>query len=280
VNAPSAPNPVTTAQAQTASNENTADYQQNLNQTNQITPYGSINYAQTGTAADGAPISTATTTLSQPVQNLVDSDIANSQGMSNLDAGLQARAGSAITAGAPTAPQLQNLNLSEGALDNSINQANEATLNPQWAQLGQQNSQNAYDQGLAPGSQGYTNNMNAFSNARDNAYNSMYVADQGQAANDLTAENASVNNNAQMGFGDTLTSYNNALNSLSALQSGSQISQPGVGQTANAPQTSVAGTNVAGIDQSSYQDQMQQYSQMMGGIFGLAGTGAQAAMML
>lgn len=272
MNTPSPPNPQATAAAQTASNESTADYQQNLNQTNQITPYGSVNYAQTGTAADGAPISTATTTLSPQVAGVVNSDISNAQGMSNLDAGLQGNVGSAITSGSPTSPTLQNLDLGNSALENSINTANEATLNPQWAQLGNQSAQNTYDQGLAPGSEGYTNNNNTFNNARNSAYNSMFVADQGQAASDLSAENASVNNNAQTGFGDALTAYNNPLNALSALQSGSQISQPGVGTTAAAPQTSVTGTNVAGIDQSSYQDALSQSSAMMGGLFGLGGS--------
>lgn len=277
VSQPQAPDPYTTAAAQTQSNEDTAKYQQSLNQTNQITPYGSINYQQTGTSPDGAPISTATTTLSQPVENLVNSNIANSQGNSNLESALQGSAGQTISAGAPTTPTLQNLDLGNSALLNNINQKNEASLDPQWAKLGEQNAQNTYDQGLAPGSQGYEQNQNDFNNARNSAYNSMFVADQGQAAQDLTAQNSSQNQNAQAGFTNSLAGYNNSLNALSALQSGSQISQPGVGQTAQSPQTSVAGTNISGLIEQNYQQQLQQSNATMGGLFGLGGTALQAA---
>lgn len=364
MNAPQAPDPYATAAAQTASNKDTANYQQSLNQTNQITPYGSINYQQTGTAPNGAPLTTATTSLSQPVQNLVDSNLSNAQGMSDLGGRLQGAAGDAIGGGTPGAPQFQNLtglqglgglqnldglqglgglqnlsgtqnlDLGPSALQAKIDAANRATLDPQWATLGKQNEQTLYDRGLAPGSEGYTQGMNDFNNARNSAYNSMYVADQGQAAADLTAQNnsyntnlaaqnqsananlsaqqqayntnlaaqnasyntnygaqqqannqnailqnASANQNAQSGFGNQLTAYNAPLNALSALQSGSQISQPGVGQTATGPQTSVAGTNIAGLIQSNYQNQLAQHNATMGGLFGLGGSALQAGAM-
>lgn len=45
---PKAPDPTKTADAQTASNEATALYQAQLNNVNQVTPYGSLTYSQTG----------------------------------------------------------------------------------------------------------------------------------------------------------------------------------------------------------------------------------------
>lgn len=46
--APAAPDPVTTANAQTASNKDTAYWNAVLNNVNQVTPYGNLTYTQTG----------------------------------------------------------------------------------------------------------------------------------------------------------------------------------------------------------------------------------------
>ena len=61
---------------------------------------------------------------------------------------------------------------------------------------------------------------------------------------------------------------------MTALLSGSQVSQPNY---VNTPQTSVQPTNVAGIYNDAYQNQLQQYglqqnsnNAFMGGLFGLA----------
>src|SRR5690606_15831118 len=61
-------------------NTTTAQTQQALNMVNQVTPWGNVNYDQTGTqtiiGADGRPISvpqyTATTTLSPEQQGILD----------------------------------------------------------------------------------------------------------------------------------------------------------------------------------------------------------------
>ena len=184
----------------------------------------------------------------------------NAAGNSQIEGQLQNTVGSTISAGLP---QLSNLDLSPGALDAQLNTANESTLDPLWTRYQDQTQQQLYNQGLAPGSEGYSNGMTDFNNSRNQAYNQMFVADQGQAANDLTAMNSSQNQNA-------LTAYNEPLNALAALQSGSQVSQPGIGQT-NTPQTSVAGTNLAGLVSQNYEDQVQQSSATMGGLFGLGG---------
>lgn len=250
VNTPAAPDPYTTAAAQTQSNENTANYQQSLNQTNQITPYGSINYEQTGTAPNGAPTSTATTTLSQPVQNLVNTGIDNAQTNANTEGQLANNAQSTLS---------QPLNLSNLSQLPTLTGWNDATLDPQWARNDQNAAQTAYNQGLAPGSSGWSAEMQNEGTLKNQAY------DQSNLANIGTAVNA------------TEQQYNEPLNALSALQSGSQISQPGVGQTAAAPQTSVAGTNISGLVEQNYQQQLAQSNAAMGGLFGLGGAGIQAA---
>jgi len=81
---PPAPDPAQTAIAQGAANIDTAEAEQVINNTNQVTPYGSINYNQTGgkfvpTLGGGQqyiPQYTATTSLSPGMQQLFDTTLA------------------------------------------------------------------------------------------------------------------------------------------------------------------------------------------------------------
>jgi hypothetical protein len=91
----------------------------------------------------------------------------------------------------------------------------------------------------------------------------------------LQGQNTAVN--------DILAAYNQPLNSLNALQSGSQVSQPGIGTTASAAQQTVAPAPYANLVTSIYGDQTSQYNAelsaaasqrnaQMGGLFGLGGS--------
>lgn len=244
VSTPSPPDPYQTAAAQTASNEQTANYQQALNMTNQVTPYGDVTYNQTGTAPNGAPRYTATTTLDPSVSNLVNSNIGNAQAQSGIEGQLAGNAASEIST---------PLNLGPSALSQQMDAWNRSTLDPQWAQLDKQNDQQLYDQGLTVGSPDYAQARQNFFNDKNQAYNQAYLSDEQQAQNALIQQ------------------YNEPLNALTALQSGSQISQPGVGQTAQAPQTGVQATNLAGLVEANYQQQVAQSNAAMGGLFGLGG---------
>ena len=69
--APAAPNPSQVSADQTKSNVSTAIANATLGNTNQITPYGNLTYAQTGGQQVGenwVPSYTATQTLSQWVE--------------------------------------------------------------------------------------------------------------------------------------------------------------------------------------------------------------------
>lgn len=82
--APQAPDPVQTANAQTASNKETAIAQTGLNAINQVGPNGNITYAQTGKWADGTPRFTQTTTLSPQQQALYNTNLSTQQNLANL----------------------------------------------------------------------------------------------------------------------------------------------------------------------------------------------------
>lgn len=70
---PKAPDPMATSQQQAQFNVGAGTQQQELNMVNQTTPFGSLNYNQTGTNPDGTPKFSATQSYSQPVQQGIDS---------------------------------------------------------------------------------------------------------------------------------------------------------------------------------------------------------------
>ncbi len=76
----------------------------------------------------------------------------------------------------------------------------------------------------------------------------------------------------QQAVSDLTQQYNSPLNALTALQSGSQVSQPGVGQVASTAQTGIQPANYAGLVEQNYQSQLQSSNASMGGLFGLGGS--------
>jgi hypothetical protein len=74
--APPAPDPVRTANAQADMNRESATTQYGLAATNQVTPFGTLNYRQIGTWDDGTPRFEATTALSREAQDTADKQLA------------------------------------------------------------------------------------------------------------------------------------------------------------------------------------------------------------
>jgi hypothetical protein len=257
---PPAPDPAQTAEAQGAANIDTAEAEQVINNTNQITPYGSINYNQTGgkfvpTLGGGQqyiPQYTATTSLSPGMQQLFDTTLGNSQ----------TSADTASTLGKNVQQQLSNnVDLGPNATAAYLDKLNTQTLDPQFAQAQTALNQQLQDQGLTPGSEGWKYAQTQFGLNKANTYNNMYLQGQSTAVNDILAQ------------------YNEPLNALSALQSGAQVNQPGIGQIAPTAQESIQPPPYASLVQSNAQNATNQYdaqlaaqSQEMGGLFGLGGS--------
>lgn len=246
------PNPTTTAAAQTASNQATAITQQELNQTNQVGPTGTSTYQQTGTNADGTPQFTQTTALT-PAQQAIFNTGQDSE--ANL-----ANAAKSLTATA--ADQLSKPFNVDDSISQKIDSIGKQTLDPQWAANDSAQEAKLANQGITPGSEAYNNAMTSYNSAKSQAYNNLYLQGDAQAES------------------ESLANQNQTVNQISALLGGSQVATPTFQST---PQTSVAGTDVAGITQNSYLDANQQAQQsvaannaMMGGLFSLAGTAATA----
>lgn len=244
---PTPPDPVATANAQTASNVKTATTQQQLNMVDQSNPYGSLTYTQSGTWADGTPKFAANTTLSEAEQakltqqNTFD-DLVNKLGIS----------------------QTEKLT---GLLDKPIQMGNEATesrlmelgsarLNPALEQRRKSTETDLLNRGIVPGTEAYSRAMEAVTQGENDAYNQLLLTGRGQANQEI------------------LTERNQPINEITALLSGGQVNYPSFGST---PQTSVSGTDIAGLTMDAYKyGPLAQYqadqankTAMMSGLFKL-----------
>ena len=113
--------------------------------------------------------------------------------------------------------------------------------------------------GIRPGTELWGTEMTRLTNANTDQMNQLALTGRGQA------------------FSESLATRNQPINEITALLSGSQVSNP-ASQSGPTPQTQVGGVDYSGLVQGNYQNQMNAYGAKMGGLFGLAGTGAQAAM--
>lgn len=246
------PDPVATANAQTASNKATAITQAELNNYNKVGPDGSLTYTQTGTNADGTPQFTQTTSLSAPNQAIYDTNLGTKQNLATIGKTQSAKIG-----------DLLNTPFSvDQAISDKITALGKTNLDPQWAANDAKQAASLANQGITPGSEAYDNAMRSYNASKNSAYNNLYLQGDAQAMQ------------------ESLAQRNQPINEISALLSGSQVSTP---TFAASPTTNVAGTDVAGITQNAYLDQNQQAQQsvaannaMMGGLFSLAGAGVQA----
>lgn len=284
---PPAPDPVATAQAQTASNLQTAEGQAALNNVNKVTPYGSVNYSTTP-GANGIPQYTQTTNLSPAGQQIFDSEgrLVNSA----LDAA------GGLAQGINTTPI--NLDTADSGIMNSTPQqldqnSTNATydqaklfLDPQWSQNKIQLEDQLSRQGIPLGTDAYNNATKQFDNSKSQAYNAaqdsaiMNGVNNAATLNNMAAQNQTLNVNQQ------IQKQNQPINLLSALLSGGQASGLTNGPQSTPTQTTINPTNTAQIAQNSYQDQMQAYqaklaqqNALWGGLASLGGNLGAAAIL-
>lgn len=88
---PAAPDPTATANAQTASNKETAMANATLNRIDQYTPYGSLTYTQNGTDSNGVPIYQSNINLTPQSQQMFNQQQQNQLGLGNAESTLADR---------------------------------------------------------------------------------------------------------------------------------------------------------------------------------------------
>lgn len=188
--APSPPDPYAVSNAQTQSNEQTANYEAQLNRVNQVTPLGTSTWNGTG------PGATQTVTLTpqaqQDLTNQLNQDV-NLSGLGNrlTDAAGNSLQGQIDTSGlpalsggpgllgniqtglnysnAPTVPT--DFNAATQQAQNAVYNQATSRLDPQWQQQQEQLNASLANQGITPGSQAYQTAQDNFQRAKTDAYN-------------------------------------------------------------------------------------------------------------
>jgi hypothetical protein len=241
--APKPPDPRVVAEAQTKSNKETAIANAYLNRIDQTGPTGTSTYEVVGTNPDGTPKFAQTTAFSAPVQGLFDSGIALNQGMANIGqsqlAGLQAQYAQPFDLNTET--------------ENRIAALRSARLDPELARQDEALRNRLTNQGFREGTEGWDRALER----------------QGRMATD--SRNQLWLDARQQGMNEAITQRQLPLNEFNALRSGAQVSMP---QFTQVPGVQQANTDIAGITQAGYQNQMAAYNAQnsqnnafMGGLF-------------
>ncbi|MEI6590149.1 MAG: tail fiber domain-containing protein [Verrucomicrobiota bacterium] len=258
---PATPDYVGAAQTTAQGNLEAARAAAAANRVNQVTPYGNLNYAITGSDPYGNPTWTASTELSGVGQQLL-----NNQNQAAL--GLGGTINSALGQVQSTMGQKFNPNLPSTGMNpgQSYQDAYMQRLAPQLAQSRESTNAALANQGVVPGTKAYENAMRQ----------------QAMKENDLllgaTTQGFGVGQQAnQQAFNQELTKYNMPLNTLSALRSGAQVQNPSF---VNAPQqATTSGADILGATQAGFNAQQGAYNAsqaqnagLTGGLMGLGGT--------
>lgn len=241
---PSPPDPVATANAQAAMNRETAITEFGLNATTQNNPWGSVSYEESGTWSDGTPRFTQNTTLTPEQQAIFDQTQA---AQSNL-AGIASEQSSFLDQYLSEPFQFENSDAEQWAFD---------LASPRL--LGQQ--QKTEDQlrtvlankGIREGSAAWNSEMERMMQGNSDQLNQLALTGRGQA------------------FSEALAQRNQPLNEITALMSGSQVSNPAT-MSGPTPQAGVAGVDYAGLVNQNYQQRLGAAQGAWGGIGGLFGT--------
>ena len=247
--APKAPDPFATAAAQSGMNRDTAITQMQLNSGTQVNPWGTVSTEQTGNNSFvdsqgktvNTPSFTQTTTLSPSQQAIFD----QSQSAAGNLAGI-ANEQTAFLKDYLNKPfEFNNADAEQWAYDRASprilqNQAqSEATLRSTLA-----------NKGIREGSAAWNAELGRMSQANNDQMNQLELTGRGQA------------------FSEAFAQRNQPLNEISALMSGSQVSNPAA-MSAPMPQAQVAGVDYTGLVNQKYQADMANYKGAMGGLFGI-----------
>lgn len=245
---PTPPDPAQTAATQNAMNAKTAETTQQLNMVDQTTPDGSLTYDQSGTWADGTPKYSATTALSAPQQGIYNTNQQTQQNIATIGQDQSARIGDLL--GKP-------LQLGNEATEARLMDLGTKRLNPQFARDDEALRTRLLNSGIREGSDAWNTEMTRQSQNKNDAINQLLLTGRNTADQEM------------------LTERNQPINEITALMTGSQVSNPSFAST---PQTQVAGTNYTGLVGDQYKAQVAAQSAQMGGMFGLGGALAGGAM--
>jgi hypothetical protein len=201
------------------------------NRVNQITPYGSLNYAVTGQDPYGNPTWTATSKLSPDQQALYDYDIASSKGLGALQS-------KGLTYVSNMLDQPFNTrNLPQTGINpgEDMTQSIMRRLQPTLAMEQKQFDTQMANQGIPLGSEAYENARRMFDQRQNDKLVSSVI--QGTQTG-LQARG--------QGFSEQAYQRNEPINTLNAVRSGSQVTNPNSFFVSAPQQATTAGADYLG----------------------------------
>lgn len=252
--APAPPDPKDTSAAQTGTSISTAIANAMLGSVNQNTPNGSLSYDQTGSYTWTDPYTNKTYTIPRftATQRLseIGQQTQDQTDQAQLNLGRLANQQSAFLTDYLGKPFDLNT-----ATEDKIDALGRARLDPQFARQEETTRTNLINRGIREGTPAFSAAMSDFSQARNDAYNNLYLSGRSQGAQ------------------EALTQRNQPINEITALLSGSQVDQPSFVPT-NMP--TIPTTDNAGLINTNYNQKLQAWQQnqqqkqgLLGGLFGL-----------
>lgn len=251
--APKTPDYVGAAKATSQGNLEAAQYATNANRVNQYTPYGSQTYERPSDPKDPYGVWSQRVNLTPDGQRLLDQDNKTASGLASLQDNATARVA-----------QGQHTPFDFNSVQDVQNQAYKgftSRLDPQWDQRGKAMDTQLANQGIAQGSEAYSNAQRDFHQGRNDAYQQANIGAINTAPQTFQMANA-------------LRSQ--PLNELNAIRTGAQVTNPTFN---NVPQqATTAGADLLGATTAKYQGDMGAYnaqqasgSGMMSGLLGIGG---------
>ena len=278
--APAAPDPAATAAAQSTLNKETAMAQGTLSRINEYTPYGSSVYNKTG-MENGVPVYDRTTTLSPEQKAIYDQQTNISSQLNTLAGDQIGRVGESMAdpfsyEGMPSAPTADAA-ARQQTIDALYGQYS-SRLDPRFSDEQTALETQLANQGLAVGDNAYTSAMESFGRTKNDAYTSALNQSVASGGAEQSRLFGLQGNERERAIQEESYLRNIPLNEVSALMgTGPGITNPTFSAT---PQTALAGTDITGPTALAYQGELNNYNQnrasgnaMMGGLFGLAGSG-------
>lgn len=242
--APAAPDYIGAANQTAENNLKAAQAAVAANRVNQFTPYGNLQYTQTGTDSMGNPMWSATQSIAPALEPAVSASQAN---VSN------------IYQNPFTGGNLPSYGINPGE---TYSDAIMRRLQPAQMQQSQMSDQQLANQGIMPGSEAYNNAKRLLAQSQNDQLTSAIVGGM----------NTGLQANQQQ-YAQNLTTYNNPLANALSIKS---LATPNYINPAQ--QQTTTGADILGATNASYANQLANYnaeqarnSQMLGGLMGLGG---------
>lgn len=253
---PKAPDPAITAATQGQWNSFTAQQQQAMNMVGQNSPWGSLQYNQTGTQTiidpNGKPIQvpmyTANTTLTPEQQAIFDQTQAADLNLATIAKEQSGRIGDLLN----DPFKFENSDAEQWAYD----LASPRLLAQQGKNQAALESQ-LVNSGIRRGTPQWDSEMTRLTQSNTDQLNQLALTGRSQA------------------FSEALAQRNQPLNEIIGLTSGTQIQNPNATFAAT-PQSQVAGVDYSGLVQNDYNQRMAAYNAKIGALGGLFGTAVTA----